>query len=205
MGLFSGIFHGVGHLGENILHGAGHLGENILHGAGHLVNTAGKSIETKVEKPNIESSPEWQRLKWNQEVYNKWRNLFGPVEENIAHYYLTTTPKDLENTIMTGLQKAITGLHQSISEPDYYVEQEEKSLPSALSVGLDDKLNNEKMAFLGSGLSLQAPLIAGINNAYGGINQADNTYSALKRQQSMNRNNNIIGGLSALGQILGRG
>ena len=208
MGLFGGITHLIDNIGKGVSNLVDDAGKGISNLSKEVVGTvshSSKILESNVKKPNIEDTPEWQRLKWNQEVYNKWKNLFGPIEENVAHYYLTTTPKDLENTIMTGIQKAVKGLHQSISSPDYYAEQELNSLPSELSVGLDDKLNKEKMAFLGSGLFLQNPLIAGVNNAYNDISQANNVYLTLKRQQSMNRNNNIIGGLSAIGQILGRG
>ena len=146
-------------------------------------------------------TPAFDRLQWNKDVYHRWRQIFGPIEKNVADFYLSATPNTYLSPMKDAIQKSIKTLHSSI---DYYDKLKQSELENMAAIGLEDKIAGDKFNYFAQGMNLQSPLISGVNQASNAIDQANRNINSLRMQRQINTNNNIAGLLGAGAMILGR-
>ena len=181
--------HGVGHVAEEAAHGVGHVAEEAAHGVGHIVN----NIKPETKKVDL-NGPAFDRLKWDKALYNKWHSIFGPIEDNIADFYLHATPDTYTQPVDEAIQNAVHTLHSNLY---YYDKLNQSQLETRAPIGMNDKIAGDKFNYLAQGMRLQSPLLNNVNQSSNELTAAGRNIHNLHEQQMLSNTRNIAGLLSA--------
>lgn len=220
MGLFSSVGSIVGGLAGGLITGGSPLG--IMAGAG-IGGSLGGGIDSERSQHSAlkrQSRIANAQLAFNEQQYNDWKNVFGPIEENLAEHFSQLDPESYASHIKDSLSnyfnQAKTQLNRTLAqrgltdsglsfEASKDLNQELARQKALADQQANDIVERKKLSFLGLGLGNQGALLGNINNSYGNQMNLAGERLQLANQQGLMANQSLAGATQAAMYMYGRG
>jgi len=183
-------------------------------GAGIGGSLGGSYDASKMQKDAIKSQEDiaQAQLAFNQQQYDDWKRIFGPIEDNLADYYQELDPESyaaqMKSSISNYYNQAGQNINRQLSQRGIDnsglavavsrdLEQEEARQKAIADQQAKDIVEQKKLSFLGLGLGNQGALQANINNSYGTQLNLASQQLALANQQGMQANKSLANAAAA--------
>jgi len=160
------------------------------------------------------------QLAFNQQQYNDWKEVFGPIEQNLSEYYQELDPETYASQIKNQLEAQFSRARKLVDRTMSQRGIDDSGLSVAVSKDMNQELarqkamgdqqardivEQKKLGFLGLGLGNQNALLANINSSYSNMSAATSSALNMANQQYAAANQGLSNAIGATMYAYGRG
>ena len=198
----------------------GPAGAAIGAGIGGSIGSSRDAAKAQKNAINAQRDISNAQLAFNQQLYDDWKEVFGPISQNLSEYYQELDPEAYANQIKNQLDAQFSRTRKQVDRTMSQRGIDDSGLSVAVSKDMNQELarqkaiadqqardivEQKKLGFLGLGLGNQNALLANINSSYGNMSAAASSALNIANRQYVAANQGLSNAIGAAMYAYGRG